>query len=114
MLISICQRMPSQIIAANIPVNARGTVHDAKFVFSARATRYGMVACDLGKAEGGWLKGALESARRLRSDYNARGVVFVVREMQGAAYHLPGNKIPLIVGSSASDVTNKLLTAFTK
>jgi hypothetical protein len=80
-------------------------VHDCKFVFSDGEKRYGLVACDHGKAESAWLAGAKDSAEQLESEYSTYRTAFIVREMEGAYPEvLPGTEIPLIVGIDASAV----------
>jgi hypothetical protein len=106
-LISSSRRMASQLMAANIPINMGGSVHDCKFVISDGKRRYGLVACDYGRAEPAWLEGAANSAKQFRSEYSTQRVAFVVRRMKGAApQFLPGTRVPLIVGNTTSAISD--------
>jgi hypothetical protein len=105
-LVSSIAGLAGQLVAANIPVNAGGSVHDSGFVISGGKMRYGFIACDHGKAEPAWLSGAASSAKQLESQYNTRRMALIVREMKGTPPDvLPGTKFPVIVGTETSEVT---------
>ena len=101
-----------QLVVANIPVNAGGTVHDCGFVISDGKARYGLIACDHGKAEPAWLAGAAKSANEFESQYNTGGMALIIREMKGTPPEfLPGTKFPVIVGADMSEVTGAYVGA---
>jgi hypothetical protein len=112
LLISGAQQLASDVVAAVVPVNARGTVHDCKFVLSDGDKTYGLVACDHGTVQPTWLKEAARSVRQLQSKYGAQRAALVVGRMDGSAPpFLPDTEIPLIVGTSSSTVIDKFVAA---
>jgi hypothetical protein len=114
-LTSSFEEMAAEPIAATIPINAGGTVHDCKFVISGEKGRYGIIACDHGNSGHAWLDGAAKSVERLQSEYSTQRTAFVVREMQGGALEvLPGTQVPLVVGDSAPEISKKLVAALQK
>jgi hypothetical protein len=111
-VVSTSSGMIGELAAANIPVNARGSVHDCRFVISDGKRRYGLIACDRGKTEPAWLAGAAESAKQLESEYSTHRTAFIVREMEGAfPQFLPGTSVPLIVGADVPGVTSGFVAA---
>jgi hypothetical protein len=101
-------------VAAIVPVNVGGTVHDCKFVLSDGNKAYGLVACDNGTADAAWLEGATESVKQLQSKYGIQRAVLVVHRMKGAApTFLPGTQVPLVVGVNQTTITKSVCTALT-
>lgn len=113
-LVASSTSIAGKLVTANIPVNVGGSVHDCKFVISDGQKQYGLVACDQGEAESGWLTGAANSAKQLESEYRTHRTAFIVREIKGAfPKSLPGTKVRLIVGTDVAAVTDGFVAAMT-
>jgi hypothetical protein len=111
-LVSSTGGIAGQVEAANIPVNAGGSVHDCRFAISDGKKRYGLIAYDHGKAEPAWLTGVADSAKQFESQYNTHRTALIVREMKGTPPQLlPGTKVPVIVGTDPLAVTGGYVAA---
>jgi hypothetical protein len=98
LLMQICKLFDGNPVAAEIPVNTSGRVHDSKFALSHRGKSYGFLVCEHVKSNHEWLDGAAVSAAKFLDSRALSRVALVARSADGKpSEFLPDDRTPLIV-----------------